>query len=328
MQKKSKRIKILLSFVGSNDAGNLLENGKGEGAIITALRNESFNEVILLWNENNYSTPTYAQIVKHLNKEVKQFGLAKKIIDHKMNITDVTNHNQIYTSLKSYVDKLTKDNETKYTASITSGTPAMQVCWILLGESGEFSEDYPLRLIQVKDPKFGKSKNIEVELGTALPKIISLKEEVETLKKNLVPTAKINISRSELSIGGVVIKLSPIEFCYYRYFAERVIGELGDERFSGFVVKLGFMKKIYKYHQESFEFLDTNRMDLGKMIKKKEELAIQTFRGNVSKLNKKIRNTLNNDTLADYFQISIEGSRGAKFYGIKAPKEKLLITKD
>ncbi|MBI9060289.1 MAG: hypothetical protein JEZ01_21155 [Labilibaculum sp.] len=328
MKEKKEKTNVLLTFVGSNDAGRLLENSKGEGAIITALKNESFDEVILLWNENNYSTPTYTDIVKHLKKEIKQLGLARKVVDHKMDITDVTNHNQIYTSIKSHADKLPKNDNVKYTASITSGTPAMQVCWILLGESGEFSEEYPLRLIQVKDPKFGKSKNIEVELGTALPKIISLKEEVETLKKDLVPTATIDIGRGELSIGGNVIKLSPIEFCYYRYFAERVSAGLGDERFSGFVVTLNFMEKIYKYHEESFEFLDTNRMDLGKMIKKQEELGIQTFRGNVSKANKRIKETLNNETLSDYFQISVNGGRGAKFYGIKATIDKLKIKKE
>jgi len=325
MKENTDIAKILLSFVGSNDAGRLLENSKGEGAIVTALKNETFDEVILLWNENNYSKPTYSDIVKYLKREIKQLGLARKIVEHKMDITDVTNHNQIYTSLKSYVDKFPKNDNIKYTASITSGTPAMQVCWILLGESGEFSEEYPLRLIQVKDPKFGKSKNLEVELGTALPKIISLKEEVENLKKDLVPTATINIGRGELSIGENVIKLSPIEFCYYRYFAERVISGKGDERFSGFVVSLDFMEKIYKYHEESFEFLDTNRIELKNMIKKKEELGIQTFRGNISKANKKIRETLNNDTLSDYFTISIDGGRGAKFYGIKADKEKFSL---
>ena len=53
MKENTDIAKILLSFVGSNDAGRLLKHSKGEGAIITALRNEGFDEVILLWNENN-----------------------------------------------------------------------------------------------------------------------------------------------------------------------------------------------------------------------------------------------------------------------------------
>ncbi len=318
-----KQKRVLLTFVGSNDAGKL--TGKNDGAIITALRNDKFDEVILLWNNNKTGSPTYAEIVNHLKKEIKKQKLAKKVDDILLDIKDVTNHNEIYIKLKKFTDNLKKNDGIVYTASITSGTPSMQACWILLGESGEFSEEYPLNLIQVKDPRFGASANVPVKLDTTLPKIISLKDEVTKLREDLIPIAVINIAKGTLTIGETPITLSPIEFCYYRYFAERVIEGSGEERFSGFTVSLDFMEKIYSYHEESFEFLDTNRIDLGKMIKKKEELAIQTFRGNVSKANKKIKAALNNETLADTFTISIEGGRGAKFYGIKAPAEKIKI---
>ncbi|NOX65719.1 MAG: hypothetical protein GXO85_07945 [Chlorobi bacterium] len=316
--------RILLSFVGTNDAGKLIENNS-EGAIITALRNEKFDEVILLWNDNKTNSLTYTEIVVHLKKEIKKQKLVKKVSDTLLDIKDVTDHNEIYIKLKEVTNNLKKEDGISYTASITSGTPSMQACWILLGESGEFSEEYPLNLIQVKDPRFGTSANVPVRLDTALPKIVSLKNEVAKLKNDLIPTAEINVPNGQLIIDNALIPLSPIEFCYYRYFAERVIDGLGDERFSGFSVSLDFMEKIYSYHEESFEFLDTNRIDLGRMIRKKEELSIQTFRGNVSKANRKIRETLNNETLAETFMISIEGGRGAKFYGIKAPAEKLKI---
>ncbi len=328
MTKKKNQTKILLSFVGSNDAGRLLENVNSDGAIITALKNESFDEVILLWNENKFSPPTYEEVVKYLTKEIKYLKLTKKISNYKMDIPDVTNHNQIYKLLKEFVDKLEKNENYFYTASTTSGTPAMQVCWILLGESGEFSEKFPLRLIQVKDPKFGKSKNINVELGTSLPKITGLKKEIKNLKKDLAPKATVNIKRGELKIGDKIIKLSPIEFCYYRYFAERVVNSLGDEKFSGITVPLSFMKTIYNFHEESFEDSELSRLELGKMIKNKLELGITTFRGNVSKANKKIKTTLNNESLSNLFSISVEGGRGAKFYGIKADAEKIAIIKE
>jgi hypothetical protein len=45
----------------------------------------------------------------------------------------------------------------------------------------------------------------------------------------------------------------------------------------------------------------------------------------VSKLNKKIRDTLQNATISNTFEISSEGGRGAKFYGIKADANKLKI---
>ena len=82
----------------------------------------------------------------------------------------------------------------------------MQVCWILLAESGDFSELNSLRLIQVKDPKFGKSENLLVKIDTSLPRILRLKEEVKTLKKDLIPSAIITITKPGLKIDETDIK--------------------------------------------------------------------------------------------------------------------------
>ena len=319
--------RILLTFVGSNDAGRMIDTNNNEGAIITALQNESFDEVHLLWNENNLNHPPYSEIVQYLSSQIIKRKLAKVVKESLLDINNVTDHNEIYLKLREFTNSLQKNSKIIYTASVTSGTPSMQACWILLGESGEFSEEYPLHLIQVKDPRFGKSKNILIKLDTALPKIISLKDEVNRLKEDLIPKAVIKVNKGTLTIGDRPITLSPIEFCYYRYFAERVLKGLGDERFSGFTVSIEFMKKIFSYHEESFEFLDTNRLDLGKMIKKNEELGIQTFRGNASKANKKIKNSLQNETLAKNFMISIVGGRGAKFYGIEVSSDKIEFIK-
>ncbi len=318
--------KCLLSFIGTNDAGILL--GKTEGAIITALKNETFDEVKLLWNDSVVNENlSYADIMIHLKREIKKQKLCSKIDDEEFELTDVTDHNEIYKQLKAYSESLPKDKNIEYTAAISSGTPAMQVCWILLAESGDFSEQFPLRLIKVKDPKFGKSKNIEVKLNTALPKIIGLKKEVGELKKNLIPLAEIETEKGELKIGETKINLSPVELCYYRYFADRVAHEEKPERFSGINVPLEFIKKIFAYHEETFPDLELNRAGLKDYIKKGYDFPIQTFRGHISKINRKLKEGLNNETVFQYFKISYEGRRGAKFYGIKAPAEKLLFKK-
>jgi len=315
--------KILLSFVGINDAGNL--QNKEDGAILTAFKNEQFDEVRLLWNKNDKGQIKFDTIVKYLSEEIKKRNYSKKIISTQLNISDVTDHNEIYQLLKSYTDVLEKNDNIKYTAAISSGTPAMQVCWILLAESGDFSEEFPLRLIKVKDPKFGKSENIEVKLSTSLPKILRLKKEIESVKKDLIPTAEINLCTGIITIGEFNVDLSPIEFCHYRYFAERVLSNSGLEKFSGISVPLSFAKIIYSFHEESFPDLDRNRDDLQKMIKAGMEMAMPTFRGNISKINKKIHAALEIPTLVKNFQISINGKRGAKFYGIKAHKSKIKI---
>jgi len=148
-----KQKKILLSFVGTNDAGKLI--GKNDGAILTALKKQKFDEVILLWNEANVGEVEYGKVVKYLKREINKRKYASKISDQEFNLSDVTDHNQIYLQLKEFTDTLLKNKSYTYTAAISSGTPAMQVCWILLAESGDFSEANPLRLIKIKDPKFG-----------------------------------------------------------------------------------------------------------------------------------------------------------------------------
>ena len=312
---------ILLSFVGTNDTGKL--NGPNDGAILSALTNERFDEVILLWNKSEDKKIDYLYISNYIKSEIRKRKLAKKVEIVELPLKDVTDHNNIYLVLKGFTDSLSKSDKLLYSAAISSGTPAMQVCWILLAESGDFSESTKLNLIKIKDPKFGKSENIPVQIDTALPRIIRLKEEVENLKKDLIPKAIITITRPRLLIGDIEIKLSPIELAYYKYFAERVIQGIGDEKFSGYNTSNIFLKRILEIHSDIYPDSDSNRVELENILKKGIGLSIYTFRGNVSKLNKKIKNTVMNDSISKIFEISVEGTRGAKFYGIKAVKEKI-----
>jgi hypothetical protein len=317
-------MKILLSFIGTNDAGALLD--KKDGAILTALSNEKFDEVILLWNEAKIKDEfEYSDVLLYLKREIKKRKLAKKMADNELSLKDVTDHNEIYLQLKDFTINLNKNVNNEYTAAISSGTPSMQVCWILLAESGDFSMDFPLRIMKVTDPKFGKSRNIDVKLNTSLPRIIGLQKEIDDLKNDLIPEAVLDIKHGSLKIGEVTIALSPVEFCYYRYFAQRNINDEELEKFSGYNVSKRFIKLIYSYHEESFPDLDANRFDMEEMLRKGYELPITTFRGHISKINKKLKNALRNESLTKVFQIQNEGTRGAKFYGLKTLLHKINI---
>ena len=119
--------------------------------------------------------------------------------------------------------------------------------------------------------------------------------------------------------------MSPIELAYYKYFAEHVIDGKRTEKFSGINTSSNFLDRIIELHKDLFPSLESNRMDLEIIRKNGSGLSIYTFRGNVSKLNKKLRASLLNDTLSNMFKISVEGNRGAKFYGIKAEVDKVRI---
>ena len=322
--------KILISFVGSNDAGKLL--GENDGAILTALQNENFDEVILLWNEGEVKgkdkVVKYSEIVRQIRREIKNRKLATKSSDEEFVFNDVTDHNEIYQKLKEFADTLEKNENISYTASISSGTPAMSVCWILLAESGDFSEEYPLRLIKVKDPRFGSAGNVEVKLNTSLPRIIRLKKEVDKLKEDLIPKCKIDIEKGKVLIGEKEIDFAPTQFCYYRYFAQRAIENKGKENFSGFNAPIHFVEAVYEFYEQTFPSLDVNGQFLLDIINGKKSLALGTFRSNISKLNKKLEKALGNQSLFELFRISIEGKRGKRFYGINAPGNKFEIVEE
>lgn len=323
MAKITKPKKVLLSFVGSNDAGKL--KGPFDGVILTALTNQKFDEAHLLWNKSGRKDLDFNKISKYVKNEASKRKLCDKVFIKELSIKDVADHNIVYPKLKEFCDALNKDNSFSYYAAISSGTPAMQVCWILMAESGEFSLDNPLNLFRVSDPKFGKPENIPVRIDTSLPQIKRLKSEVESIKKDLIPNAMIDIERGQLKVGEIIIALSPMEFCYYRYFAERVVDDLGSEKYSGFWTSRKFLESVFQFHEESFFDLESMRDDLKHMIKDGKELLLTTFRGNITKANKKIHRDLDNDTIAKEFEISSEGNRGAKFYGIKASSDKIKI---
>lgn len=320
-----KQKNILLSFVGSNDAGKL--KGPFDGVILCALTNEKFDEAYLLWNKSGRKDLDFNKISKYVKDEASKRKLCEKVFIKELPIKDVADHNVVYPKLKEFCDSLIKEKSCSYFASISSGTPAMQVCWILLAESGEFSLEHQLNLFRVSDPKFSKPVNIPVRIDTSLPQIKRLKSEVESIKKDLIPNAVIDVERGQLKIGEIIVALSPMEFCYYRYFAERVMDGLGSEKYSGFWTTRKFLESIYQFHEESFFDLESMRDDIKHLLKDGKELLLTTFRGNVTKANKKIHRDLDNDTLAKEFEISSEGNRGAKFYGIKASADKIRIVK-
>ena len=147
---------IFLSFVGNNDAGKLIK--QKDGAILTALTNQKFDEVILLWNQSSRKEFDYLAISNYLKKEIFKRRLGKKVTFIELNIKDVTDHNEIYPALKTITDQLPKSESLNYTAAISSGTPAMQVCWILLAESETFLRLILLILLKLKTRNLGNPK--------------------------------------------------------------------------------------------------------------------------------------------------------------------------
>lgn len=323
MIQRTIRKNILLSFVGSNDAGGMF-GSDNDGAILTVFRERRFQEVHLLYNEGKAREIPYQLVAEHIKDELLSRKLCKNVFIHKIDIKFVTDHNEIYPLLLRFCRLLPVDENIHYSAAIASGTPAMQVCWILMAESG----DFPIDLIRSNEPKFGKPYVTPVKLGLGLPKIIRLEEENRNLRNQndaLIPIVKLNVKRGSLTIGDKLINLSPIEFSYYRFFAESVRNKIDDLRVTVLGVPKHFLEKIISFHEESFPDSDMDRQILIKLLRDRIPLASSTFRGNVSKANKKIRTILNNPSLSSIFEIAVEGNRGAKHYSLKVSVKKIII---
>ena len=311
---------ILISFVGINDEGKL--NNKPDGAILTLLKSQiKFQEIHLIWTKSDNEKTDFYKIASYLENEIKKRNHCKNVFSHPLVLKDVTDHNEIYpkllTLLKEKFDKNAKT--TTITAAISSGTPSMQVCWILIAESG----DSEIELLRVKEPKFSKEIFSEVKLGTGLPRIMRLEEEVRSMKPEVV----LKIKPPTLSIDNQDIALGALEFCYYRYFLSKAANGEKYMQVNGYELPRNFLESIIKYHTESFPEQDQDIRNYKDMLKNDENILSNKLHPTRTKINNKIKDSLNNPNRSRYCEIESEGMKTAKKYGINLPKKKIKILK-
>lgn len=300
----------MFSFVGLND-----DNRKKNGAILTVLENENFGEVHLFWSKSKFYE--FDKIGKYVVSEIEKRKLCGKVTLTELKIKDPTDHNEIYPKLLQSLEEVQKSNR-RYTAAISSGTPSMQACWILIAESGAF----PLKLVRSDDPKWGVPVVRKVKLSAALPRIVKIKKENVALKKWLLSKVLIDKKTPALTIGDSELKLTPVEFAYYSFFANRVKSTKEFLKFGVHNVPEEFYRSVLQCMKETFPEADS-------VIEKLERsggITCSTFRTNVTRINKKIASLIDEKTAARYYEIGSEGRKFAKRYGIGVPAD-LIKTK-
>lgn len=175
-------MKILISFIGNQDAKGLKNNTNGP--ILSILRKRQFDSLYLLFNNDSYWN-AMLEMQAFCNQKYPlmrvEFREAKSI--------DPINYNLVYPSMYEVVQKIQKQNpEGKFTISVTSGTPTMHSCWVLLVFGGVIQA----KLIQIS--KQSGISEIDFKLDefpsiTAAEeikaKLTTLSRENEILKKNM-----------------------------------------------------------------------------------------------------------------------------------------------
>ncbi len=306
--------RIFISIVGSNDEGKL--TGREDGAILTALKNYKknyFNAVYLLCTVNRDEKNKFIRIAKYLSSEIQKRGYCGTVEIDKLSLNNVIDHNEIYTELLSTCREIKgrTSGKAKYIASISSGTPAMSVCWIMMAESGDFE----IELIQVRHPKYKQKIINKVKLGTALPRIKRLEEEVSRLK----PEIEMDVKKAHLFVNKNLIDLSMTEFVYYRNFLERKLKNEEALRVSEIFMPSDFFEKVMQYFYESFPSEDL-------YYKNKKEIQTANFRATIAKIKSKFKRSVAN-SLVEYIEVSSLGKRRNLTYEIRLNKEKIRIIK-
>ncbi len=123
-------MKALLTFIGNHDP---FADGKAQlGPILSILEKRKFDKLYLLFNNDRYWDAVF-KTQEICNQKYPQMKVEMRLTE----AVNPINYNLVYPAMYNVVQRIVKENKgMKYTISITSGTPTMHSCWILLVQGG------------------------------------------------------------------------------------------------------------------------------------------------------------------------------------------------
>ena len=306
-----KKPAALVSFVGLNDRGD--EPKKGEGAILAVFEERKFDKVYLLWVNTPKQTIDFHAIAENVQSKLQRRKLCKEVEVIQFACTNVVDHNEIYTNLLKFCADLPASYN--YTAAISSGTPQMQACWLLLAESGDFK----IELIRTNEKIFGGERVEPVKLNSALPRITSLRKEVQ----KLIPNLTIDLQTGIVSAGDIPIRLAPTEFSHYCVLANSAKQGAKPYHFNEEDIPQEMADDARSYLDQTFpqkiDLLTRKELE----DRKHQPVHLTTWRSYVSTINAAFKNSALDPAIAKYFQVTIEGKRFSYLYSIKASSKKI-----
>lgn len=140
-------INILLTFTGFHDpfSPGLIAGQEEEGPILSLARERSFNQIVL------FSTPNTIDLTEQTSRCLKDRFSGLKVSIRHLPLEDPTNYVEILKGLRYVYSEIAQENiEARYLISVTSGTPQMHACWLLLVASGEI----PGTILNVRPKRF------------------------------------------------------------------------------------------------------------------------------------------------------------------------------
>jgi DNA-binding NtrC family response regulator len=233
-------LKVLLTFTGFHDpfAASAATGEMRAGPILTVVAERSFDRVYL------FSTPKAAEISQRTAEAIAERhpGAGVEILE--VPIKDPTNYLGILRQLRAHFKKINAMHpDAEYSISVSSGTPHMHACWLLLAASGEI----PATILQSTPPEFvpeGRSLVREIDIHQkdfpTITRPVDGPEPEEDDESSITTTCR------ELGIVGedpAFRKALREAFVYSQYddFHVLLLGETGSgkEHFAQFIHHLG-----------------------------------------------------------------------------------------
>ena len=159
---------VLLSFVGFHDpyGRSVVDGQKQAGPILTALAEREFDAVVLLATPGSERStePTLTAIADHHPQ------CPATLV--RLSIDDPTDYTSIFAELRRSLANIQEQfSDASLWVSVSSGTPHMHACWLMLVASGELSAT----LIQSRPPQFVSGTHAVTEIDVQGPDFPEIK---------------------------------------------------------------------------------------------------------------------------------------------------------
>tara|TARA_R100000027_G_scaffold67722_1_gene68174 strand:+ start:299 stop:1795 length:1497 start_codon:yes stop_codon:yes gene_type:complete len=188
-------MKVLLTFTGFHDPFSSDSGNTETGPVLTALSEVAFDRVFL------FSTPRMQEFSSQTLANINSRGLCSEAEILSVEVRDPTDYRAIISSIRTHFRHIVSVcPEGEFTIVLSSGTPQIHACWLMLVASGEI----PARLLQTFPRRFaepGKSLVREVDLSGEFFPRMTLRERMPVSDES--GTSEENLLAARVQIGLV-----------------------------------------------------------------------------------------------------------------------------
>ncbi len=131
----------LITFNGMQDPFNKMGE---DGPILSILKQRPVDRILLLY------IPEVKERAEETRREIGERYKSRDVQMVPLEIHDPTNYSEILSALRAGLPKHLEDHKYSYIVSVSSGTPQIHACWLLLTASGEITAN----IVYLREKKY------------------------------------------------------------------------------------------------------------------------------------------------------------------------------